>query len=124
MFWRGRRRRGKRRKKKSDDDDEKLDRELAEELDSWKLERWNYRWARQYGSRDWSVAAPNKQGRDKLAVSSARLLPGGQGVFLEVADMKKVMQMGISYDLEDTEGGEMIGAIYNTVHAMAPAFKP
>ena len=103
---------------------EDLDKELAEDLDSWKLERWNYRWARQYGSKDWSVADPNKQGRDKVAVSSARLLPGGQGVFLEVADMQKVMQMGISYDLEDTKGGEIIGAIHNTVHAMAPAFKP
>ena len=38
--------------------------------------------------------------------------------------MKEVMQMGISYDLEDTGGGEIIGAIYNTVHVMAPAFKP
>jgi len=102
---------------------EKLDRELAEDLDSWQLERWNYRWAGQYGSKDWSVADPNKQGRDKLVVASARLLPGDQGVFLEVADMQKVMQMGISYDLEDTGGGEIIGAIYNTVHTMAPAFK-
>ena len=103
---------------------EKLDRELAEDLDSWQLERWNYRWAGQYGSKDWSVADPNKQGRDKLVVASARLLPGDQGVFLEVADMQKVMQMGISYDLEDTDGEEIIGAIYNTVHTMAPAFKP
>ena len=38
--------------------------------------------------------------------------------------MQKVMQMGISYDLEDSDGEEIIGAIYNTVHTMAPAFKP
>ncbi len=101
---------------------ERIDSELAEDLDSWRVERWNYRWAGAYGSKEWSVADPEKQGRDKVVVKSAKLLRGDREVFLEIPDMKPVMQMGVGYDLETADGDEVIGAIYNTVHAMAPAY--
>jgi hypothetical protein len=41
--------------------------------------------------------------------------------YVELHIMETAMMM-IGYDLETTEGGEVIGAIYNTIHAMRPAF--
>ena len=52
-----------------------LDEELVEDLDSWKIEQWNYRWTRKYGSKEYKVSDPEKVGHDPVPVASARLLP-------------------------------------------------
>ena len=95
-----------------------LDPELARDAGSYSILRWNYRWSSEYGSRQWSLTDPSKQGYDTLEVKSAKLLPDGKSVFLEVQDMRPVMQMQIGYDLEATDGSQVRGEIYNTVHAL------
>jgi hypothetical protein len=50
-----------------------LDRAIAEDLGSYAIHQWNYLYAAQYGSKDWSVANPGKEGRDELTVTSAHL---------------------------------------------------
>ncbi|PYJ99365.1 MAG: hypothetical protein DME23_09760 [Verrucomicrobia bacterium] len=45
-----------------------LDQEAAEDAGSYGVEQWNYRYAAQYGSKDWSVANPDKEGHDQVLV--------------------------------------------------------
>lgn len=100
---------------------QQLDKELAEDLDSWQIEQWNYQWTSKYGSKEYKVSEPSATGHDKVEVRSARLLPGGQEVFLEISNLAPVMQMKIDFDLETADGDEMIGALHNTIHALGPA---
>jgi hypothetical protein len=99
-----------------------LDAELVADIESWSLERWNYRWTKAYGSKEYKVSDPEVIGHDPVTVKSAKLLPDGRSVFLDLGDVDPVMQMKIGYDLETKDGAEVIGAIYNTIHAMRPAF--
>ena len=100
---------------------QQLDKELAEDLDSWQIEQWNYQWTSKYGSKEYKVSEPSATGHDKAEVRSARLLPGGLEVFLEIPNLAPVMQMKIEFDLETANGDEMIGALHNTIHALGPA---
>ena len=95
-----------------------LDEEIASDVDSYSLLRWNYKWSGEYGSRQWSLNDPAKQGYDTLVVKSARLLPDGKSVFLEVEDMRPVMQMQIGYDVESKDGQQVRGDVFNTIHAL------
>ena len=98
-----------------------LDKELAEELDSWAIEQWNYRWTKQYGSKEYSVKDPDTIGHDPVEVISATLLDNGREVFLETGKLSPVMQMKVHFDLESKDGTELIGDVFHTVHALAPA---
>jgi hypothetical protein len=98
-----------------------LDPELAEDLDSWAVEQWNYRWTKQYGSKDYSVEDPDKFGRDPVKVTKATLLENGREVFLQTDSLGPVMQMRIHFDLESSDGEELIGDVHNTIHALNPA---
>ena len=95
-----------------------LDPELANDAESYSILRWNYRWSGEYGSRQWSLSDPSKQGYDTLKVKSAKLLEDGKSVILEIEDMRPVMQMQIGYDLESDDGAEVRGEIHNTVHVL------
>ena len=97
---------------------EKLDKELAEDKGSYAVKRWNYRWTRSYGSKHYKLSNPNEVGEDIVEVTSARLLDDGRSVFIGLADLKPVMQMEIGYDLETTDGQEVIGRVHNTIHKM------
>lgn len=108
----------------------KLDKELAEDVASYGSERWNYVRGPQYGSGEFSVDSPDKEAEkralereskdhnkhDTVEVESAKLLPDGQTVELELAGMKPCMTLKVSFDLEDTDGNIMAGAMYGTVY--------
>ena len=66
---------------------------------------------------------PDEVGHDKVIVRSARLLPSGNEVFLEIADLAPVMQMKISFDLETVDGEEMIGDLHNTIPVLAEDYR-
>jgi type 1 glutamine amidotransferase len=101
-----------------------LDRETAEDADSYGILQWNYKWSANYGSPHFSARNPAKQGYDTVEVKSARLLPDGKTVFLEIPDLRPVMQMKISYRLDAADGTEMKQDVYNTIHALGPALTP
>jgi glucose/arabinose dehydrogenase len=92
------------------------------DADAFGAIQWNYKWSSSYGSRHWSVLNPEKQGYDTLEVKSAKLLPDGKSVFLEIPAIQPVMQMQITYTLSSRDGAPIKGDIYNTIHELAPAF--
>ena len=96
-----------------------LDRTAAEDVGSYAIRQWNYRYAAAYGSKDYSVIDPNKEGRDEVAVRSARLLPDGKSIFIETAGLRPVMQMELKYNLQFTGGATAASPLYLTLNRLA-----
>jgi hypothetical protein len=108
---------------------EKLDEELATDVASYAVERWNYVRGPQYGSGEFSVDQPdaaalenalvkeskNVRVHDKVEVLSAKLLDDGVSVELELKGMKPSMTLKIGYDLESNDGLVMVGTTFSTV---------
>jgi hypothetical protein len=81
-----------------------LDQATAEDVGSYSVKQWNYRYAREYGSKDWSVLNPRKEGQDDVFVKSAKLQPDGRTVSLTIPDLKPVMQMEVQYNVDGASG--------------------
>jgi hypothetical protein len=97
----------------------KLDPARAADPRSYRIERWNYRWREDYGSKRWSVAEPERVGQDPVPIRKVRLLPDGRSVFLEVAGLAPVMQMELRYDVKAADGAAVRGLIDHTIHELA-----
>lgn len=78
---------------------EKLDPAAAADAGSFGVRRWNYRYTQDYGSKEWSVIDPKKEGRDEVEVKSASLLPDGKTVRITLADARPAMQYELRYDV-------------------------
>jgi len=79
---------------------------------------WNYRFAADYGSPEYSVRHPGTPGHDALEVRSAHVLDGGRAVFLEIPQLTPVSQLHLRLRV----GGPRPLDLFATVHALAPAF--
>jgi sugar phosphate isomerase/epimerase len=93
-----------------------LERSTASDPGSYALKRWNYRYAEEYGSKDWSVADPSKNGRDDVAVTKAALLPDGRTIRLELADAVPAMQYELRYNVDLEGKGTASGQLWFSVH--------
>ncbi len=95
-----------------------LDAEVAEDVSSYQVLRWNYIYSEKYGSPEMSVADPKKQGRDAMKVTAARLSKDGRTIALSIDDMQPVMQMMVKMNLESAEGETIKREVYHTVHVL------
>jgi hypothetical protein len=97
----------------------RLDEKTASDPARYQLEQWNYRWSGDYGSKDWSVREPTREGHDQLKVDRVTVSQDEKGrstVFLAVRGLRPVMQMRIGYDVRTSEGRSVRGVIHNTIH--------
>lgn len=99
-----------------------LDRGAAEDPDSYSIHQWNYKYAAQYGSDEWSVRQPDNRGRDEVKVKAARLLQDGRTVFLEIPDLQPVMQMELKYNLLSADDRPMRHQFWLSIQKLAPSF--
>ena len=95
---------------------ESLDREMAENIDNYFVEQWNYRWTAAYGSPDFSVVNPQQQGRDEVSVISATLMDGGHAVFLEMPGRHPVHQISVSWLLRSSARQPVRGRYAHTIN--------
>ena len=98
--------------------DTTLDQELAEDSESYSLEQWNYLWSGQYGSKDWSIINPKKNGRDNITIKSATLKSDNKTVELNVPNLSKSMQFELKYDMDDSQGKLVRGSIAGTINKL------
>lgn len=118
-----------------------IDTQTAADPANWNVEVWNYIWSSAYGSPEistlseadkptelgkdgkmqFTAAQMNKKGHDPLTVKSVRIGTDDRTVFLEIPDLKPVMQMSIKYQLKAADGGDIKGEIVNTIHALGAA---
>jgi putative heme-binding domain-containing protein len=93
--------------------------EGAREPDSWQAEMWNYRWSRQYGSDQYSVREPGREGRDQLRIEGVKLGEDRRVAILEIDDLATCDQLLLRVELEDAEGRPFERDVYLTVHRLA-----
>ncbi|HVY70160.1 MAG TPA: DUF6797 domain-containing protein [Verrucomicrobiae bacterium] len=93
-----------------------LDEAAAKDEQNWGVEQWNYKWTQNYGSPEFSVADPNKKGHDPVAIKSIKLSDDKKTVFLELEDVKPVMQMRVKFSVKAADGAPMNYEIYNTIN--------
>jgi glucose/arabinose dehydrogenase len=101
-----------------------LDPATAEDPGSYGVEQWNYRWSAEYGSPDFSVKDPARQGHDDVAVTSAKLGPDRKTVLLTIPGLRPVMQMRIRVNVDAADGTTIDHSIYLTIHRVPGAAKP
>ncbi|MFM8418806.1 MAG: cytochrome C, partial [Verrucomicrobiota bacterium] len=94
-----------------------LDAATAADPGSYAVRAWNYRYAEAYGSKDWSVKDPSKEGRDEWAVSAAKLGADGKSVVLSIPELGPVMQGELKYNVNAAGGGKPLrGSLWFTVN--------
>ena len=96
-----------------------LDKAAAEDVGSYGVEQWNYKWSQQYGSPDYSVEHPDQQKRDNIPVTSAKLESDGRTVNLQTA-LRPAMQLRVRYSLDTREGQTLRNDFYATIHELKP----
>lgn len=102
---------------------EPLDRAWANDSENYGLEQWNYRYAAEYGSKEYSVLRSEVEGHDPVELRRATLLEDGRTVFLEVADLKPAMQFQVQYNLADKDGATVRGKLIATINRLGPTFE-
>jgi hypothetical protein len=95
-----------------------LDRAAAEDAGSYAAAHWNYRYAKQYGSKDFLPSDPEKEGHETLEVRAAKLLPDGKGVFLKIPGLRPVMQFELRYSLKSTAGKTMKSELHGSINRL------
>lgn len=93
-----------------------LNAELSAGLDSFIIQRWNYRRTLKYGSPHYRLNG--EPGQDDVGLSGAFISRDGRGLFLRIPDMREVMQMAVHYQLRSKEWAEMKHSVYLTVNAL------
>jgi len=97
---------------------EPLDKEITEDGDSWAAEQWNYKYAAEYGSKEYSANADGVEGHDPVEVKSAKLGDDGRTVFVAIPSLKPVMQFRLRYSLRSVDGAPVKGEIDSTIHRL------
>jgi type 1 glutamine amidotransferase len=95
--------------------DQPLDATSAADLSKFHVGRCDYRWSADYGSKNWSVIDPKKEGIDKVNVTAASLSDDRRSLKLTFADMRAAMHTKIEYDVRTATGAPLKGAVYTTI---------
>lgn len=84
-----------------------LDAKEAADAENFSARRWNYLRSSNYGSATYEVKNPQKKGREKVTVQSARLLPDGRTVEIDLEDFRPVNQLEVKFQLKAKDGTEI-----------------
>jgi hypothetical protein len=98
-----------------------LDREIAADAGRYQVHQWNYRWTDSYGSRDYSVQDPDKEGRDPVEISAVQASEDGRSVLLELPGLQPVMQLQIQADRVAVDGHPLRAELYGTINVVPGA---
>jgi hypothetical protein len=95
---------------------EPLDRALAVDPANWSSERWNYRWTEIYGSPEYSVANPDKEAHDPVAIAGVELDAAGTTCIVRIADLAPVNQLRLQCKIASADGEVIHDDLYLTVN--------
>jgi hypothetical protein len=103
---------------------EPLDAKLARDVRRYAVDVWNYRWAKEYGSKDYHPDDANGEGRAALKVTSAQPTADGRAVFITIEGLKPVMQVRVQAGLKTAAGAALPVDYYGTIHQLRPPRTP
>jgi len=69
-----------------------------------------------YGSPEFSLKDPKKAGRDPVEVKSAKLLPDGRTVWLEMPDLRPMTNLILKFRLKAADGSPVQHELDYTLH--------
>ena len=95
-----------------------LDAASAGDAANYSIQQYNYRWTSAYGSDKYKVSDPNAKGKDPVEIKSVTVAPDKKSVFLEVSDLKPVMQMEIKMNIQAADGSTVPGDVANTINVV------
>jgi hypothetical protein len=95
-----------------------LDGKTAEDIGSYAVELWNYKYSGNYGSSEFSVKDPTKTVHDKLEVKSAKLSADKRTLFLEVDGLQIADQFSVKYSVNAADGTELRSEVVGTIHKL------
>ncbi len=93
-----------------------LQAEFVKRREAYTVRRWNYKRTSAYGSGHYRL--DGTAGTETLGVSSAKISKDRKSVFLGIPEMRKVMQIEVSYDLELEDGTPFRRQTFLTAHAL------
>jgi hypothetical protein len=95
--------------------DQPLQKASVEDLESYSVRRWNYRWTGNYGSKRYRPSQPEKVGEDDVEVVKATLR-GDRTVVLALKEPGPVMQMEVGYTLQTAGGTALKDRVWLTIN--------
>ncbi|PYK97142.1 MAG: heme-binding protein, partial [Verrucomicrobia bacterium] len=95
-----------------------LDPKEAVDPQNYSGKRWNYRRTANYGSDEYSVATPERKGRDTLDITAAKVSPDGKTVTLAIDDLRPANVQIIRFNLKAKDGTPVNSEIQHTIHAI------
>ena len=98
-----------------------LDPSYANDVQNYTIKRWNYDYAEHYGSPELSATNAGQKGRDDVTIKSAKVSDDGRTVFLEIEDIRPVMEESISYDLQAKDGTQIKQDLQHTINVVPGA---
>lgn len=93
-----------------------LSKETVEDAARYRVQRWDYRYAAEYGSEEYRDVKKGVVGRDDVDVRSATVLDDSKTLFLELDDFRPAMQYAITGQVADASGHSAALALYPTIH--------
>ena len=91
---------------------------------NWAVDQWNYQWTKNYGSKMYSVQDPEKEvgnkkqgtfGGDPIPITGIKLLDK-KTVFLEINNLRPVMQSRIRYNIKAEDNAVIKQEIFHTIN--------
>lgn len=78
-------------------------------------QQWNYLYSAGYGSPEFSVVQPGRQGHDYVPVKSVHLLEDGRTIFVEIPQLHPVMQFHFHGRLRTQQGVPVLPDVFATI---------
>ncbi len=101
-----------------------VDTGTASDAGNYSIERWNYRWTKEYGSAEYKVSNPEEKGHDPVEIKSVTVSPDRKSIFLEVPGLEPVMQQKITMNIKAEDGTPMPKEIAHTINVVPAEAKP
>ncbi|MYF99435.1 hypothetical protein F4212_09920 [Candidatus Poribacteria bacterium] len=98
-----------------------LEPESATNSDNWRIQSWEYRWTKNYGSPQ--LKRSGEEGRDIHPVQSVTLSEDGKSVFLNIPSLTPTMQFHVNITCDFADGIPLNCYIHGTIHALEERHK-
>jgi putative heme-binding domain-containing protein len=89
-----------------------LDTNVAGKAGSHFAQAWNYRYSGAYGSPEFSSKHPLMRGHDHVPITSAHVVNGGTGLFLEMPDLQPVNQLHLRLQSREGESHDLFATVH------------
>jgi len=97
---------------------DKLDAETAGDPDSYSAQWFNVVSTPDYGSPEFNATDPSKRGRQKVAVTAAKLLDDGKTVSLDLEGFRPVTNLIIKFSIRSAESAKIQSEVFLTINRL------